>query len=330
MNLSSLRLGQAFGLLMRTLPILLIRLGVTVAFWVVALIYLAIVGYVAFLIAQAVEFLGFIIFIVALISVIPIYNLAYRYFFYMIKAAHIAVMSELLVHGKLKASGGQLQYGRERVMERFGEMNAMFVIDELVHGVVRSFTRTVYNVARWIPGDTVEALVRILNRVIEYSMSYIDEAVLARSFWVEEQNVWENARDGVVLYAMSWRPILMAAVSLTVLSFLPGLVAFLVFAAPIGFLVSLINPQLAGWTIIFLLLFAWLIKVAIGDAFAVAAIITNYYEETKAMQPDAEMAARLDQVSDAFGDLKKRAQDAMSSKEQTSAAGMDGTPVSET
>lgn len=315
MDLSSLKLGVAFNLLVKTMPILLIRLGVMLIFWVVALIYLAIVGTVAFLIGNAVDWLGFIIFIVALASVIPLYNLAYRYVFYMIKAAHIAIMAELLVNEKLKLppGRGQLEYGKNRVQERFGEVNAMFVVDELVQGVVRAFTRTVYSIARWLPGDTLETLVKVVNRVIIFATSYIDEAILARSFWQddEEVNVWENARDGVVLYAMSWKPIITAAVALMILSYVPSIAAFIIFALPVGLLLSLISQQLAGWSLIFLLLLAWVIKVAIGDAFAVAAILATYHAETAGKTPDPQMAAQLDQVSDKFGDLKRRAQEAM-------------------
>lgn len=314
MNLSSLKLGVAVNLLMKTMPILLIRLGVMMLFWLVASIYLIFVGFVSFLIGNAVSWLGGLIFIIALISVIPMYNLAYRYVFYMIKAAHIAIMAELVTNEKLKLppGRGQLEYGKNRVQERFGEVNAMFVVDEIVQGVVRAFTRTVYSIARWLPGDTLDTLVKVVNRVITYATSYIDEAILARSFWQEDDvNVWENARDGVVLYAMSWRPILTAAVALMFISYLPSLVVFVVFAAPVGALLYFINAQLAGWTIIFMFILAWFIKVAIGDAFAVAAIISTYHRETQGKTPDPQMAAQLDSVSDKFSDLKNRAKQAM-------------------
>ena len=313
MNLSSLQLGLAFRLLMKTLPILLIRLGATLAFWVVALIYLAIVIGVGIMIGKAVAVLGWIVIIVALASVIPLYNLAYRYVFYMIKAAHIAVMAEMLTNENLQlpAGRGQLDWGKQRVTERFGQVNGMFVVDELVQGVVGAFTRTVYSIASWLPGDTLRTLVSILNRVIRNATSYIDEAVLARSFWEEDENIWENARDGVVLYAMSWKPILTAAVALMILSFIPAIVAFVIFALPVGLIVSLISETLAGYTLIFLLMLAWLVKVAVGDAFAVAAIIATYRRETVGKVPDAGMAAHLDSISDKFSDLKNRAQAAM-------------------
>lgn len=330
MDLSSLKLGVAVNLLMKTMPILLIRLGVMMLFWLVAFIYLAFAGGVSFLIGSAVDWLGILIFIIALVSVIPLYNLAYRYVFYMIKAAHIAIMAELITNEKLKLppGRGQLEYGKTRVQERFGEVNAMFVVDELVQGVVRAFTRTVYSIARWLPGDTLDTLVKIVNRVVTFATSYIDEAILARSFWQDDDvNVWENARDGVVLYAMSWRPILTAAVALMLISYIPSIIVFVVFAAPIGALLALINTQLAGWSLIFMLILAWFVKVAIGDAFAVAAIISTYHRETVGKTPDPQMAAQLDNLSDKFGDLKNRAKQAMNKPRPAQETPVEPNPV---
>lgn len=316
MNTDSLQIGKAINLMMRTMPIILIRLGASIAFWVAAIIYLAIAGFVAALIGSVIEFLGVIIFLVAVIGIAPLYNLAYRYVFFLIKAAHIAVISELLVNGDLPDGTNQLQWGKQRVTERFGEANVMFVVDELVNGVVNAFTRTVYSVARMLPGDTLDALVKVLNVVIRFAMSYIDEAILARSFYKDtDENVWENARDGIVLYAMSWKPILMNAVALMIISYIPFIVVFLLFSAPVGALISFFaSAQAAGIALIATLVLAWLVKVAIGDSFAMAAMIATYHRETQDLTPDPNMTARLDSLSDKFTELKERAMQSFKGK----------------
>lgn len=308
MNLDSLQLSRALQLLLRTTPLLLIRLGAVIAFWVIALIYLAVAGGVAYLIGQAIEILGVILFFVALIAVIPLYQLAYRYVFFMLKAAHIAVISEMLVNGDLPAGTNQLSWGKQRVQERFGEVNVMFIVDELVAGVVRAFTNSVYRLTAWLPSDSIRTLVKIINRVIQFAMTYIDEAVLSRSFIQQEKNVWANARDGVTLYAMVWKPLLMNAIALMILSYLPFIVALILFSAPVGLLLAAISPQLAGWAIIFTLILSYLIKTAVGDSFAMAAMIAAYHRETAGLEPNPEMTARLDQVSDKFRELAQRAQ----------------------
>ncbi|MEM9955208.1 MAG: hypothetical protein AAF846_26610 [Chloroflexota bacterium] len=316
MNLQSLNLARTASLLMKTYPILLMRLGVTLLFWLVALIYFAVVGTVAFLIGNAIPILGLIVFVLALGGLGGLYHLAHRYVFYLLKAAHIVVISDLIAHGKLQTKVGQLAYGKAQVQERFGELSAMFVVDELVSGVVLSFTRTVYRINRWIPGnsETLEMLVRVINRIIYYSTNYIDEAILARSFYEQtDGDIWENARDAVILYGMTWKPILMNAIALMVLSYVPFIVALVIFALPIGLLVATISPQLAGWSIIVLLILAWLMKVAVGDTFAMTAIILTYHEETKGLEPNPEISNRLQGISDKFQELTERANEEISS-----------------
>ena len=335
MKLDNLRLGEAFGILTKTLPVLLVRLGLMLAFWAVAIIYLLIVGGVAALIGGVIDWLGGLIFLLGIIGVAPLYNFAYRYVFYMIKAAHIAIMAELVAKGSIP-DGGQLDYGRRMVTQRFGETNVMFAIDQIVAGVVRAFTHTVWNLVRWLPGDQ-RAFLQVIQRFADYSLSYIDETIMARSYWNKDVDVWQNARDGVVLYAQSWKAMFSSAFILMLISFVPSIAGLILFAAPVGFLISLFSQQLAGITLIILLMLAWVLKVALGDAFVMAALINTYYHETKDLTPDPEMAARLDSVSDKFGDLARQAQDAVMGRAKRTSAGMpfndagviDPTPTTE-
>lgn len=312
MNLKSLRLGQAFNLLRRTMPILMVRFGVMLAFWAAAIVYLLVTGGIALLVGQVSGLVGLILFLVALGAMLPLYKLAYRYVFYMIKAAHIAVIAELLVRDDLPSGTNQLAWGKQRVQDRFGEMNVMFVVDELVAAVVKSITNTVRLLTSWLPGESVDTMVNVLNRVIRYALTYIDEAILARRFWRDEEgNVWANARDGVVLYSQAWRGLLVNAVALMVISYLPFVLVFIVFVLPIAGIASLISTTFAGWSILVTLLLAYSVKVALGDAFAMTAMIAAYQRETADMKPDPEMTAKLNQASDKFRELAQRAQEAV-------------------
>ena len=96
-----------------------------------------------------------------------------------------------------------------------------------------------------------------------------------------------------------------------ILSYIPFIVAFIVFSLPVGLLLSLISSQLAGWSLIILLFLSWMVKVAIGDSFAMIAMIATYHRETQGVQPDAEMAAKLDGISDKFQELAKKAGEAI-------------------
>jgi len=67
MTLNSFQLGSAFKLMLRTLPIIGIRLGANILFGLALLVYLAITGWVAYLVGNAIQIVGVILFIVALV-----------------------------------------------------------------------------------------------------------------------------------------------------------------------------------------------------------------------------------------------------------------------
>ena len=273
-SLGSLQLGRAFRLFLSTLPIALVRLGAYPAFWLVTIAYLTIAGGLAWLAGQAISWLGVVLFLAALGGPGPLYELVQRYVLYVIKAAQIVVLSELLVDDALPAGASQLAWGKERVQERFGEVSAMSVVDELGSAVVNAFTGLANRVASWLPGDSFRALAKVLGRIIHFARSYIDETILACIFWLNGGSVWATARDGVVLYGMAWKPLLANAVLLMVFSRIRALAAFILFSAPIALVARLIAP---------------------------------YQRETAELGPDAGVTSRLEQVSDQFRELQQHA-----------------------
>ena len=66
---------------------------------------------------------------------------------YMVKAAHIAVMVEALDGRELPNGQGQVAYGASVVKARFAEANILFVLDQLVKGVLAVITGTLTTIA---------------------------------------------------------------------------------------------------------------------------------------------------------------------------------------
>src|SRR5262249_9159726 len=137
-------LGTAIGLLMRTMPYAMVRFGVsmlasilTIVFWVIAL------GGGAWLGAKVAPAVGWIWAIGFLVAFGFFWRLILRYILYLIKCGHIAVLTELITKGQVaNGNEGMFAYGKRIVTERFGQVNALFVVDMLVQGVVRTFNRT--------------------------------------------------------------------------------------------------------------------------------------------------------------------------------------------
>jgi hypothetical protein len=94
------------------------------------------------------------------------------------------------------------------------------------------------------------------------------------------------------------------------LSYIPFIIVLVLLSAPVGLLVSIFSSEAAaGLTIVAIFALAYLFKVAIGDTFAMTAIIVAYHKETMGLEPDPAMKAKLEGISDKFRELKKRAEE---------------------
>ena len=233
-----------------------------------------------------------------------------RYYFYLLKAAHAAVMTEIILHGEVQ-EGSQIEYGKEQVTSRFKDTSIMFAIDQVLDGVVKGFNRAFTNVTDFLPIPGMDSLQAFIRRVSRFATTYIDEAILTRAYAEDEPNVWAVAKDGVILYAQCWKPILANAVALTLISY----VEFFVFLIALGLpavAVGLLIPSLQLPLGIAVLVGAWMLKLAVADAYSLAATLLAYHRSTEGMEPDPEWQARLEEVSDQFQELKEKAAETVS------------------
>ncbi len=307
MQIGQIQFGTAFRIMLKTAPIMLLRLGLYLAFWVISLVYFAAVAGVAFVLAQVWAPAGLIVGLVGVVALIPLYRLANRYVFYLVKAAQLAVVVQILENGELPAGVNQFAFGKERVVQRFGKVNAMFVVDLLVAGVIRGFSRLVDSLLSWIPGGLGDLVSSVTARLAHYAGNYVDEAILARAFWRKNESVWQSAREGLVLYGMVWRPLLMNAIALMALSYIPFLLVVIVLAAPVGLILGAVSGLLGMLAIAAVIVLALLAKVALGDSFAMIAMVSAYYHATKDLTPDPAMEARIASLSDKFEEIRLRA-----------------------
>lgn len=84
-------------------------------------------------------------------------------------------------------------------------------------------------------------------------------------------------------------------------------VIFLVMLVPAGLVVWALPGQMSAAGLVFALLFAWAVKAALIEPFAVACMLQAYFRITVGQTPDPTWQARLDQASDQFKTLGDRA-----------------------
>ena len=300
-----LYLGEALDLLRKTLPFVWVRLGSYMVLFAALGVYFAVVGGLAWLLGRLWEPLGIVVFLIAIGGGFGLVRWASRYYFYLLKAAHTAVMTEFIVHGRAPEAN-QLAYGRQQVTERFRDTSVMFAVDVLVDGAVKAAVRTFARIAGLLPIPGLDSLTKLLERVAVASTTFIDEAVLSRAYAQREQNVWKVAHDGVILYAQAWRPILTNAVVLTLIGYVEYVVLLIVLAIPalaIAAAIPAAGPVLA----ILVFVGAWMIKLAVADAFALAATLVAYHRTTENLTPNPEWKAKLEGASEKFKELGRKA-----------------------
>ncbi len=312
-----LHFKQAFRIFFQTLPFVLLRLALGTLFAMLALVYFGIVLYILF------TFLGFsntIMFLVSLAIFIAavgfffkLYQLFVRNVMYMIKAGHIAVISEIVQTGQVPK--GQISYGKDKVIRRFMSVEALFVVDMAIEAVVRQIIRSLASVVEWLPVPALRTFINTVLRIVEMAANYIDEAILAYIFINEDQNAWKSARDGLVLYAKNWKPILGVSAALVLSSYF---LSFLIFNGFYIIGIPLATKLLPGlgiyiaWAIFIALVL--IIFMGIFQPFVQTWIIVNYLNEIRDDTPDSKTMDWLMGISDKFKEIITKAGKSMVKK----------------
>ncbi|MDQ0349617.1 hypothetical protein [Ancylobacter vacuolatus] len=230
-----------------------------------------------------------------------------EYILYIVKAGHIAVMVELL-RGRAVADGqSQIAHARVLVTERFGASNVLFGIDQLVKGVISAVTGLLEGLLSILPLPGVDGLASLLRAYLKIAVGLMDEVMLAQCFDDRGRDPYTASRTALVLYAQNARRLMISAAWVTAGVWLLSLLVFLVMLGPAGALVWLMPGQLSAGGLIFAALFAWSIKAALIEPFAVACMLQAYFNVTAGQTLDPEWEAKLDATSDRFKALGQRA-----------------------
>lgn len=304
------RMGEVFALMGRTMPFLVFRLmvyfGVTLAF-IVATGTGAGIGWM-FGAAGGEREAG--MFWGALTGFGVVSGIAYflrEYLLYLVKAGHIAVLVEYMDGKEVPGGKGQIEYASGVVKERFVESSVLFGIDQLIKGILKAFNRVMMAVTAFLPIPAVQSVMKIVGAVIQMSLTYVDEIILAQIIRTRSTNAWASARDALVLYAQNYKTMLKNAVFLTFIVWGLTLLIFIVIFFPVGLVMSLF-PGMAGfWTFALALVAALSIKAAVIEPIAMTALMQVYFKVTAGQQPNPEWSAKLEKVSGKFRELKDKA-----------------------
>lgn len=302
-------LGTAFGLLARTFPYALVRLGILMACTVgVVLAWVIAFWGAAWLGEHVAGWAGVVWLVLCAAGAGGIWRLALRWVLYLAKAGHVAVLTELITRGQIgNGSEGMFAYGRRIVTERFTEVNILFAVDALVKGVVGAFNRTFDGIVGLLPIPGLDGLAKIVNAIVRAATTYIDETLFSYRLARGDVNPWISAREGLVYYCQNAREVLKTALWVVVLDKVLTAVAWVVCLAP-GFLISRAVPGNAGLFALGLgLLLALNLRAAFLKPLFLVMVMTKFHVCVRGQAIDETWDGRLASASDKFREIGERA-----------------------
>lgn len=307
---------STWDLFKRTTPFIWARLLAYLLFAVGSVVLLAIVVGLAWLLIRLFEGSGGIVFFFILVfigGIFSLYRLLERYVLYLLKAAHIAVLIELIDHGEVPDGKGQIAYGKERVTSMFGTTSAFFAIDQLVMASVKQIHRWLMRIGDFlnvIPG--AKYVISIVSMILGIALNYIDEAVLSRvmKYKKEDENVdvWKTSADGIVLYAQSWKSMIATSAGVAIFTILLTVVSFLIVLFPLLAFVQWIAPgsALSFLAYVSAATISLAVKKAFVDPVATISMIRTYHTKTAGVTPRIDLKEQMVSVSRKFRELVSR------------------------
>jgi len=307
------RTGQIFGLLLRTLPFLALRVAVYVGITLAYVFAVGIGGGFGYLFGKIGGNVGAGAGWGGLVGFGIVSGLLYwarQYLLYLVKAGHVAVLVELLDGREIPGGKSQIDFATNIVKQHFATSSVLFGLNQLIRGILRAFNRITVSIASWLPIPGLDAIVKLIDAIINTSLSHLDQVILAQILRKQADNPWAIARDSTVLYAQNYKGILKNAAFLTLLIWTFTLLIWALVAAPIAALIGLFHVQAGIWTFALALIAALSLKAALIDPFATVALIQVYDKVTAGQTPNPQWSAKLESMSAKFRELTQKAKDA--------------------
>jgi hypothetical protein len=302
-------IGTALKLFLKTLPYALARFGILLALSVAAILWGVVTfGGGAWIGEKLHPYAGFGWIAVGCGGLGWVWAFILRYALYLIKCGHVAVLTELVVHGRIgNGAEGLFAYGKRVVRERFVQVNVLFAMDRLVDGVVRSFNRTLDWVANLLPIPGMQGLMNLVKAVLYSASTYIDETIFSYILARGETNPWRGGQDGLVYYCQNAKPVLKTAIWVVVLDKVLTVVLWGLMLMPALLITHLLGGVAGFWAIAIAVLFAANARSAFLEPLFLIMVMTTFHVSAEGQPINAEWDGRLTALSGKFKQIKDKA-----------------------
>lgn len=313
--------------LVKTYQFVLLRLvvGLALALGLVATVVASIWLAFAFDLTVAVPVIVVLFLLLSLIS----YVLA-PYVLYLVEGGHVAVLTQLITTGEVP--GNQIRFGLNQVSANFASVTVLFVLDlaikrvlrqinAVINRIVSSLTEGLSTGGRQREAGVVQGVVGVVQLALNIAIGYVDKAILANVYRSDAENNWKPAKEGVLLYASTWKPVLASTLIIAALFYGPLIVAGYFNEAILDALggqeavIARIETFLFGLSDVGLLaLFVAVIGLLTVIHYGLVKpglttlIVTIFLNETAEERPDGEWERRLREHSPEYRAFERRAE----------------------
>jgi hypothetical protein len=302
----------ALGLLMESLPYALARLGVDLAFAVGGIVWLVITfGGAAWLGAHVAQVFGVVWFIGCIVGVGWFWGAVLRYLLHLIECGHVAVLTELITRGRVgNGDESMFAYGRRVMLERFGQVNALFALNALVRGVLQAFHRTLDWVAEMVPIPGLDSVSSLINIILRAATRYVDKVILSYSLARGGDDAWSDAREGIIYYCQNAKPILKTSIWIVILERVLSVLVWILLMVPAAGLTVLLPHAVRETGGLITVIIAIMLAAAVRNAFVkpvfLIMMMIRFHTLIEGQPIDASWNDYLASISDKFRDLGRR------------------------
>lgn len=237
-------------------------------------------------------------------------GISQHYIGYLLKAGHIAVVTQLLTTGSLPENS--FEYGKGMVKKKFATAAAYLAVDRLVSGAVRQINGgldIVGNVLGKIPG--MDSLVSFAKSFVNIALGNVDECCLAYTFYHEEQSAFKSAADGVVIYFQNWKTILKNALKTALITLVLSAVAWLLLMAVTVAVLS--ATGMPGFNLFFVavilaMMVVHTVKSSVMDSYTMVCMVCSYMQVAPDTEITFDLYDKLCKLSSKFKSLFQKAE----------------------
>ncbi len=324
----NLHFREATAAMVKTYPFVLLRMAVALLFSVAII---ALVTGSIWLGTTVGSTVGLLAGILGVLAIIGVYFFVKPYLLYLVEGAHVAVLTAIIEDGKTPEN--QFRYGKEQVRSNFASVSVLFVIDRAIKRLLKqlnSLIDTMINsVSSNAPGSSsskqgnlLEGVMEIVKLTLNITIGYVDKAIMANIFRSDHENNWKPAKDGVVQYAKTWKPILLSTVTIVTIVYGPFVIAGVFHEELLAALggeeavLSHLEAFVLGFSDAGLILLVtaavtmvFIVQFGIVSSWLTALILTIYLSNTEPTTTDSEWEDQLREHSDEFREFERRAED---------------------